>query len=174
MTARKEPEKPNDGENVFNVDKIRELIELMKDHELSEIDLQHKPRRIRLRKGGSFPMVGAPMAYPTHFAAPTHLPPHTSGSGHAGATDAAPADDANVTVVKSPMVGTFYLRPKPDQPTYVKVGDHVNADTTVCLIEAMKMFNEIPAGVSGTVVEVLAKDEDAVDVGRPLFKIKTG
>jgi acetyl-CoA carboxylase biotin carboxyl carrier protein len=71
------------------------------------------------------------------------------------------------------MVGTFYLRPKPDAESYVKVGDRVGPDTTVCIIEAMKTFNEIPAGVSGVVVSVLAKNEEPVDYDRPLFKVDT-
>ena len=71
------------------------------------------------------------------------------------------------------MVGTFYDKPKPEADVYVRVGDTVTPDTVVCLIEAMKMFNEIPAGVSGKVVEVLVNNEDAVDVNKPLFKVAT-
>lgn len=155
-----------DNSEVFDVDKIRELIELMKEHDLSEVDLMHKPRRIRLRRGAE-PMQ---MAY----SMPPQAPLQTAPSGSAPAEPAAaPVDDANIFVVKSPMVGTYYTKPKPEEPNFVKVGDHIEADTIVCLIEAMKMFNEIPAGVAGTVVEVIAKNEDAVDVGRPLLKIKT-
>ncbi len=165
MTNENRPEFMEDGSEVFSVDKIRELIELMKDHDLSEIDLQHKPRRIRLRRGGH---PATPVGYSMPLQAPA-TPVVDSASG--GQT--APADDANITLVKSPMVGTFYNRPKPEEPTFVKIGEHVEADTIVCLIEAMKMFNEIPSGVSGTIVELLAKNEEPVDVGRPLFKVKT-
>jgi acetyl-CoA carboxylase biotin carboxyl carrier protein len=69
------------------------------------------------------------------------------------------------------MVGSFYSRPKPDQPSFVKVGDVVAPDTIVCMVEAMKMFNEIPAGLAGKIVEVCVKDGEAVDVNKPLFKV---
>jgi acetyl-CoA carboxylase biotin carboxyl carrier protein len=90
-------------------------------------------------------------------------------------TPAAPVseDGPHMVFIKSPMVGTFYTRPKPDAPSYVKMGDRVGPETTVCIIEAMKTFNEIPAGVSGVIVAVLAKNEEPVDYDRPLFKVDT-
>ena len=168
MTDENNNEPSIENSEVFDVAKIRELIELMKEHDLSEVDLMHKPRRIRLRRGAE-PLAPVTYAAPPQVPAAAPAPAPVTESAEA----AAPVDDANISVVKSPMVGTFYSKPKPDQPNYVKVGDQVEPDTVVCLIEAMKMFNDIPAGVSGTVVEVVAKNEDAVDVGRPLFKIKT-
>jgi acetyl-CoA carboxylase biotin carboxyl carrier protein len=86
---------------------------------------------------------------------------------------APPEDGPHIVYIKSPMVGTFYARPKPDAESYVKVGERVGPDTTVCIIEAMKTFNEIPAGVSGVVMAVLAKNEEPVDYDRPLFKVDT-
>ena len=74
-------------------------------------------------------------------------------------------------MILSPTIGTYYSRPKPDAKDFVKVGDKVTPDTIVCLVEAMKMFNEIPAGVSGTIVEILVNSEDAVHVDMPLFRI---
>jgi acetyl-CoA carboxylase biotin carboxyl carrier protein len=71
------------------------------------------------------------------------------------------------------MVGTFYGRPNPEAASFVRIGDRVSADTTVCIIEAMKVFNEIPAEVSGTIVAILAEDEEAVEYGKPLFKVDT-
>jgi acetyl-CoA carboxylase biotin carboxyl carrier protein len=71
------------------------------------------------------------------------------------------------------MVGTFYSRPNPEAETFVRVGDHVSSETTVCIIEAMKVFNEIPADVSGLIVAVLAEDEEPVEYGKPLFKVDT-
>ena len=154
---------------VFDVEKVRELIELMKEHDLSEVDLRHSPRRIRLRRGpkdGPTMMPMAQMPAPAPAAAPAPAP---------AAADAAPvADDPNTTSIVSPMVGTFYSRPKPEADPFVRVGDVVNAETIVCVVEAMKMFNEIPAGVSGKIVEVLVNNEDPVDVNKPLFKVSTG
>jgi acetyl-CoA carboxylase biotin carboxyl carrier protein len=89
------------------------------------------------------------------------------------AAPTAPAEGANIVVIKSPMVGTFYARPNPKSEVFVKVGDHVEPNTTVCIIEAMKVFNEIPAEVRGKIVAVLVEEDEAVDFGRPLFKVDT-
>lgn len=162
----------NGGQDVFDVDKIRELVKLMEEHDLSEVDLRNNPRRIRLRRGPeTAPMMTMPMPA---AAAPSQAAPAPSPAAAAADSTSAPVDDANITVVTSPMVGTFYTKPNPDAPTFVKVGDQVEPDTVICLVEAMKMFNEIPAGVSGKVVEILLKNEDPVDVNCPLVKIKTG
>ena len=78
-----------------------------------------------------------------------------------------------MAVVKSPMVGTFYSSPDPGSPVFVKVGDHVGPETTVCIIEAMKVFNQIPAEVSGKIVAVLAENGEPVEFGQPMFKVDT-
>ena len=85
----------------------------------------------------------------------------------------AKAEDEHIAVIKSPMVGTFYTAPNPDSPAYVKVGDHVGPETTVCIVEAMKVFNEIPAEVSGKIVTVLVENGEPVEFGQPLFKVDT-
>ncbi len=163
MTDETSDNQSIDDSVVFDVNKVRELIELMKEYDLSEIDLLHKPRRIRLRRGATAaaPLLGYPL--------PPQMPAVAPGTPAA----APPVDDPDTTLLASPMVGTYYSKPKPDQPNFVKVGDQVDVDTIVCLVEAMKMFNEIPAGVAGTIVEIIAKNEEAVDVGKPLLKIKT-
>jgi acetyl-CoA carboxylase biotin carboxyl carrier protein len=84
------------------------------------------------------------------------------------------AEPANLQVIKSPMVGTFYSASKPESPPFVKVGDAVGPDTTVCIIEAMKVFNEIPAECSGRIVAVLLANGDPVEFGQPLFKVDAG
>lgn len=147
-------------DSVFEVGKIRELIELMQEHELNEVDLKQADQRIRLRRGGE-PVVYSAPAPQAQASAPAASAP----------TDAAPADDGNFVYIESPTIGTFYSKPKPDTPDFVNVGDVVSPDTVVCIVEAMKMFNEITAGVSGKIVEVLAKNEDAVDNNKPLFKV---
>jgi acetyl-CoA carboxylase biotin carboxyl carrier protein len=151
--------------SVFDVAKIRELIELMQEHELREVDLQQSEQRIRLKRGaGDAPVVS--YAAPPVAAAPAAAPVA------AASTAASPAADDNATYIKSPTIGTFYSRPKPDAADFVKVGDTVTPDTIVCLVEAMKMFNEIPAGVSGKIVECLVNNEDPVDNNKPLFKVE--
>ncbi|MFK7766517.1 MAG: acetyl-CoA carboxylase biotin carboxyl carrier protein [Mariniblastus sp.] len=152
------------SESVFEVSKVRELIELMQEHELSEVDLRQADQRIRLRKGSDQPIAFAPAPTPVAAAAA----PASSG---APAADAAPADDPNTAFIESPTIGTFYSKPKPGTPDFVKVGDTVTPDTVVCIVEAMKMFNEITAGVSGKIVECLVKNEEPVDNNKPLFKI---
>jgi len=90
---------------------------------------------------------------------------------------AAPAtqesEDEQIALIKSPIVGTFYTAPDPESSPYVKVGDHVGPETTVCIVEAMKVFNEIPAEVAGKIVAVLVENGDPVEYGQPLFKVDT-
>ena len=156
------------ADDVFELDRIRRLIELMKEHDLSEIDLRQSQQRIRLCRG-SLPeprTAGAPSA--ALPAAPPPLP--------VAAADAPPKaaeEGAHIVYVKSPMVGTFYTKANPNAESFVRVGDHIDETTTVCIIEAMKVFNEIPAEVSGRVMAVLVEDEEPVDFGRPLFKVDT-
>jgi len=152
--------KDKEDESIFDIAKLRELIELMQEHELNEVDLRQAEQRIRLRRGPEgIPTVAAMPAPVAHAAPPV-----------AAAAAGEPAVD-NSVYITSEAVGTFYSRPKPDKPAFVNVGDKVNNDTIVCLIEAMKLFNEVPAGLSGTIAEVLVKDGDPVDHGMPLFRI---
>ena len=155
--------KAKDATSVFDVNKVRELIELMEEHDLNEVDLKQSDQRIRLKRGGDVTVVP-----PTAAAAAA---PVVAPVAAAAAAPAAPVADDNDDMILSPTIGTFYSRPKPDAKDFVKVGDKVTPDTIVCLVEAMKMFNEIPAGVSGTIVEVLVNSEDAVHVDMPLFRI---
>ena len=159
---------------VFDVERIRQLVEMMKEHDLNEVSLKHGDRRIRLRRKDE----PAPVVVSAPAAAPGVMPAVAAAPvpAAAPATPTPPAeavDGDNISVVTSPMVGTFYSKPNPNAETYVKVGDHVEADTIVCVVEAMKMFNEIPAPISGKVVAVLVKNEEAVDVNKPLFKVDT-
>jgi acetyl-CoA carboxylase biotin carboxyl carrier protein len=155
---------PNSGD-IFDVRRIRRLVELMNDHDLAEIDLRDAEVRIRLRKHHEpviTPMMASPampIAYESAAARPA--PPPV----------AAPASEEHLTVIKSIMVGTFFASPSPDASPFVKVGDRVGTETTICIIEAMKVFNEIPAGVSGQVVAVLVESGDPVEFGQPLFKV---
>jgi acetyl-CoA carboxylase biotin carboxyl carrier protein len=97
------------------------------------------------------------------------MPAPAGPTGGAAST----GDSASIVVVKSPMVGTFYARPNPNAEPFVKVGAHVNPESVICIIEAMKVFNEIQAEVRGRVVAVLVDDESPVEFGKPLFKVDT-
>lgn len=156
------------SEPVFDVDRVRQLVDLMKQHDLSEIALQNGNRRIRLRRG--------PLQVPTFAAAPAAQAPMTFAAPTVASpapTPSAPASsDANAVFIKSPMVGTFYSKPNPKAKAYVQPGDRVTPETIVCQIEAMKTFSEIPAGVSGVIAAMLVRDEEPVDVDKPLFRLE--
>jgi acetyl-CoA carboxylase biotin carboxyl carrier protein len=152
--------------DIFDVKKVRQLIELMKEHDLAEIDLRQGEQRVKLRRGGE-PIVGM-MAPALSSAAPK-----ISAAPASEKTAAAESPGADLAVIKSPMVGTFYSASNPETPPFVKVGSHVGPDTIVCIIEAMKVFNEIPAEISGTVAAVLVENGAPIEFGQPLFKIDT-
>lgn len=158
------------SEPVFDVDRVRQLVDLMKQHDLSEISLQNGNRRVRLRRG--------PLQAPTFVAgpaasAPMAFAPPTATSAGASAPSAPAQNDAGAVFIKSPMVGTFYSKPNPKAKAYVQPGDRVTPETIVCQIEAMKTFSEIPAGVSGVIAAMLVRDEEPVDVDKPLFRLES-
>ena len=162
------------GAGVFDESRFLRIVELMKEHDLAEVDLRDAEQRICIKRGGMAPSMGGQMA---GFMPPAYMQPPPAAPPAAAPTAApsapADADDSNVVLIKSPMVGTFYTKPNPKAASYVKVGDHVEPETTICIIEAMKVFNEIPAEISGKVVAILVGEEEAVEFGKPLFKIDT-
>ena len=157
---------------MIDIRKLKELVRLMVANDLSELDLRDNEEQVTLRRhspGGAVTMVpqAAAVAMP---AAPAPVAPAAAPA--TPASPAAPADDENLTRIESPMVGTFYAQPNPDSDTFVKVGDHISAETVVCLVEAMKIFNEIKAECSGTIQKVLVNNGDAIEFGEPLFLVK--
>lgn len=162
---------PSSNQDIFDVRKIRRLVELMKDHDLSEIDLRQGETRIQLRRGGEPSVGGGASPFVAPAAAPAAGPP-TRPAEEVQTTQAEPADESeHIVLIRSPMVGTFYTAPDPESPPYVKVGDHVGPETTVCIVEAMKVFNQIPAEVSGKIVSVLVENGEPVEFGQPMFKV---
>src|SRR5437868_1164095 len=150
----------NSGSNagdIFDVRKIRRLVELMNEHELSEIDLRDQNVRIRLRKHQEPIIAGMSPAPMMQYREPPPTLERKAASNEGGAPK-----EEHLAIIKSPMVGTFFAAPNPESPPYVKVGDHVGPTTTVCIIEAMKVFNEIAAEVSGKVVAVLVQAGEPV------------
>ena len=153
---------------------IKQVVEMMKRSEISEFEIEEKDFKLRLsRKNGetqiiqaAAPLVAAPA--PVAVAAPAGAP-----AAAAAAAAAAPVEEKGISIVKSPMVGTFYTAASPESPVFAKVGTKVGADSTVCIIEAMKVMNEIQAEISGTITEVLIENGEAVEYGQPLFKVKT-
>lgn len=142
----------------------------MKRSEISEFEFEEDGFKLRLsRKGGD--------VVPQYVqAAPVAAPQAPAQAAPASAAPAAaekPAEEKGISVIKSPMVGTFYRASSPESPPFVDVGGKVGKDTQVCIIEAMKVMNEIQAEISGTVTEVLVENGEAVEFGQPLFKVKT-
>jgi acetyl-CoA carboxylase biotin carboxyl carrier protein len=151
--------------DVFDVDRITRLIELMKAHDLAEVNLKQGEQQIQLKRGGAVPAMPALAAAPPPLAGSAPAPPPPLPR------EADQVADKNIVEIKSPMVGTFYTKPSPDADNFVKVGDHIEPDTTICIVEAMKVFNEIAAEISGQVVAILVENEEPVEFGMPLFKV---
>ena len=156
-------------------EKIKELVELMKDFDLVEIEIKDGDREIKLKKGGQCTEIPVAQLGPAPMmaaAAAVPPPPPLAGTAPAGVDEAPPARDPNIFEFKSPMVGSFYRAPSPESPPFVTEGDKVNNETILCIIEAMKVMNEIKAEVSGEVTEILVENGEAVEFGQPLFLIR--
>lgn len=154
----------------MNLKEIKELIEMLKDTDISEIEIERSGVKVRLRKGGdvTFHPAMPRMEYPpAAIVAPAIMeaPP---------ASPEKPADHAksNQTKVTSPIVGSFYRSSSPDKPAYVEVGDVVKKGQVLCIIEAMKLMNEIESEVAGKIVQVLLENGSPVEYGQPLFVIE--
>ncbi|MBN2473781.1 MAG: acetyl-CoA carboxylase biotin carboxyl carrier protein [Pirellulales bacterium] len=158
-------------QDVFDVQEIRRLVELMQEYDLNEVDLRQGETRIQLRRGRPGAAIGIEGSPNLLAPASTSAPPNVSQPAAPAPQTTAEADHA--VLIRSPMVGTFYASPDPDSPPYVKVGDHVGPETTVCIVEAMKVFNQIPAEVSGKIVAVLVENGEPVEFGQPVFKVDT-
>lgn len=154
------------GGDVFDVRKVRRLVELMHEYDLAEIDLRQSDQRICLKRGGE--PEGA--SQPVYVSPPSTDPAPPAVA--AGPPPAAETPEADAKYIRSPIVGTFYISPSPDAAPFVKVGDQVGPETTVCIVEAMKVFNEVPAECSGKILAVLAQNGDPVEFGQPLFKVE--
>lgn len=153
---------------------VRELAAILREADLGEIEVEQGDLKIRVSK----PVAPAPAA--VHYSAP----PAMAAPGPATLASSAPAASTEETsgaalaadeeIITSPMVGTFYRSPSPEASAFINKGDTVNTSTVVCIVEAMKVMNEIKAEVSGTIIEILVGDAEAVEFGQPLFKVKRG
>lgn len=152
---------------MIDIRKLKELVRLMVANDLTELDLRDDQQQVTVKRGG-------PQAVPMVHQAPVPVAAAPAPAAAAPAQPAAPApaEDDGLIAIESPMVGTFYAKASPEKPPFVGVGDSVGDDTTVCLIEAMKIFNEIKAGRSGSIAKVLVQNGEAVEFGQPLFLVK--
>ena len=162
MADNKQPQPPGP----FDVRTVRELVELMDKFDLSEVDLNDGGQRIRLRRGGRL-VAATPALLTTPALPPAAAPPSTNSQ------PAAPVHSARKLLeIKSELVGTFYAKPAPDKEDYVKVGSRVSPDTVVCKVEAMKIFNDITAKVTGTIAEVCVQNSEFVEFDQVLFRVE--
>lgn len=147
---------------------IKQVVDLMKRSDISEFEFEEDGFKLRLSSKGA----DAPQIIQAAPAAQTPAPSPLTAAP-AGETAAAPVEEKGISIIKSPMVGTFYSAASPESPAFVKVGTKVNNDSVVCIIEAMKVMNEIQAEMSGAITELLVENGEAIEYGQPLFKIKT-
>ena len=159
---------------------IKVIVDLMKKNAVSEFEMEEGDFKIKLKRESGKPRKGetvvvqeaAPMILPTAAAAPAAVPVAAATPAPAAPAPMAPAPAAEGPEVKSPMIGTFYRKPSPDADSFVEVGSVVEPETVVCIIEAMKVMNEIKAEVKGTIAEVLLEDGKPVEYGQALFRIE--
>ena len=154
----------------MKIDDIRTIVKLMSDNDLSEFSIKSDEMQLKICRGGAHHAMAAPImhAAPAMHAAPVPAAPAAPESGKA----AAKPDISGLTTIDSPIVGTFYRAPAPDADPFVKIGDKVEAESVVCIVEAMKVMNEIKAEKSGTIKEILVENAQAVEYGQPLFVIE--
>lgn len=151
----------------MDVGLLEQIVKLMKANDLSSIDLRDGEKRISLQRGGAVVThVATAAPAPVHVAAPASAAPASAA--------AAPAvdEDAGLIPIKSPMVGTFYSAASPEAKPFVNVGSTVDEETDVCIIEAMKVFNNIKAECRGTIAKILVTNGQTVEFGQPLFLVK--
>lgn len=167
---------------MLKIQEIREIIKLIDQSNIDEFTYENEGSKIKMKKHAAQTVVSTQVAAPAPQAAPQQPAPQAAQAQPAqqAPTPAAPTpqaepkqEDANLHKITSPMVGTFYASPSPDQAAYVQEGDKVGENSVVCIVEAMKLFNEIEAEVKGEIVEVLVDNGQLVEYGQPLFLVKT-
>ena len=174
---------------MIDIKNLKELVQLMKDNDLTEINIQDEKETVQLKRGslnsvinhqpviynGGGPTIGAPAPQAMYATAPGSAPASAPSTPSSPAAPSAPAGndpDAGLVAIESPMVGTYYASPSPDAKAFLSEGSKISEDSVVCLIEAMKVFNEIKAEKSGTIVRILVKNGQAVEFGQKMFLVK--
>ena len=154
-------------QNDSDLQKINELLEIMKENDLTEIEIKHGDDKIFLKRSRADSQTVSFL--PVSGQAAPSIPAADSANQPISPT---PKVDENLVEIKSLIVGTFYSAPSPDSDDYVEIGSHVDSQTVVCIIEAMKVMNEIKAEASGTITEILVTNGQAVEYGQALFRVK--
>ena len=162
----------------MDLEQLKQILNLVREHELSEIEIEHEGLRLKIRKNGAGPAV---VALPAASAVPVAISSTASAapSPAAAATsmpsvavsEAAPDAEVELAVVKSPIVGTFYRSPEPGAPSFVEIGSTVKKGQVLCIIEAMKLMNEIDSEYDGEIINIYVENGQPVEFGQPLFRI---
>jgi len=152
----------------MDLDEVKRLIQMMNENELAELEIESEGMKVRLRKSGQERVSFTPVVQQVH---PQAVEPAASKAAPEAKTEPTQPQKGYLTI-PSPMVGTFYAAPSPEADPFVEPGTIVEPETVVCIIEAMKVMNEIKAEVTGKIVEVLVSNGDAVDYGQPLFLVE--
>ncbi len=156
----------------MNPKEIKNMIDFIAKSGLAEVNIETEAFKIEVKRDAEATVVTAPAAAPAPVAAAPAAAPAPAPAADAPATPAPAADDSSKYVeIKSPMIGTFYRSPKPEDPSFVNVGDTISAGDKVCIVEAMKLFNEIESEISGTIVKVLVENSSPVEYDQPLFLV---
>tara|TARA_B100002019_G_C21022452_1_gene475535 strand:- start:192 stop:650 length:459 start_codon:yes stop_codon:yes gene_type:complete len=152
----------------LDLSELKGIINLMQKSDLSELEIELQDLKLRLARPG----VGQPLYEPVIKQNIQQAP--TPPSAIEKADSSAPSVEVGVEVFKSPMVGTFYRKPSPDDPAFVEVGKKIKVGDVLCIVEAMKVMNEIQSDINGEIVEILVEDSESVEYSQPLFKIRKG
>jgi acetyl-CoA carboxylase biotin carboxyl carrier protein len=173
----KQPDRSQDGipSAGFTFEDVKKLVQLVEKSDVTHIEWEKGPEKVVVTRGNSASSVSGPVVHAAPVAAPiAALAPVPAPAGPAAAkAEAKPADKPG-TIVSSPFVGTFYRAPSPESPPFVDVGAKVKKGQTLCIVEAMKLMNEIEAEVDGTVAEIFVQNATPVEFGEPLFRIVPG
>ncbi len=165
----------------MEIEKIKELMDMMKANDLNELEIVDGQTRIMLKRGSSPQVIPQVVAMPPVISA---VPPVVSAappaetalqaSGKSNGVPSASSAEDNLVEIVSPIVGTFYVRPSPTAEQFVEVGSQVDEETVVCIIEAMKVMNEIKSEIKGTIKKILVSDGQSLEYGQPMFLVEPG
>jgi acetyl-CoA carboxylase biotin carboxyl carrier protein len=158
----------------MDLKQIQDLVKMVNKSNISELSIEEKEFKITIKQKEDKYISGTPMQVPqmVNIAPPVHTPVNASAEQAGASAGSSPKDTSNLITIKSPMIGTFYRRPSPDKPNFVEEGDEVKEGKVVCIIEAMKLFNEIESEVSGKIVKILVQDSTPVEYDQPLFMVE--
>ncbi len=159
MSQKKDKDCDKSQKNDNDICKINQILEIMKDNDLVEVEIKHGDDKILLKR-----------AQPQLSAAP--MVGHTMPVSAAAPTESKPQKDDNLIEIKSPIIGTFYAQPSPDSDPFIEVGSAVSPQTVVCILEAMKVMNEIKAETTGTIAQIMIENGQAVEFGQVMFKVR--